>query len=110
MITLSSLDTSQINASQNHCQCGTVDTNRCRTILVDWNLEAASLQTFRPHDQTVSVPIKNLASLLPAIEEHEIVAGHYVLTQCMRNDGIEPIEMLAHIGRLRVNKDPNPGR
>jgi hypothetical protein len=48
--------------------------------------------------------------MLSAIKEDEVVTGHHVLSHGMRDDGMKPIEMLPHVGGLRVNKDSNRGR
>ena len=49
------------------------------------------------------VPIENLATVPTPIKEDEVVAGHYILSHRMRHDGVQAIELLAHIGTGRLH-------
>ncbi len=110
LITFAPLGGLQIDSSENHGQRCPVNLYSDGTVLADGDLETTTFQTLRPHDQAVSVPIKNLAAMLPAIEEDKVVAGHHVLAQGMGHDGVQPIELLSHIGGLGMNKDANGWR
>jgi hypothetical protein len=95
----------QINTAKNHGQCRTIDLNRDHVVASCRGFEPPFFQSFRPHDETVMVPIEDLATVLPPIKEDEIVAGHYILPHRVCYDGMQAIKLLAHIGWLRVNEN-----
>ena len=79
-------------------------------LLAGWYLEASTLQPFCPHDQSVTIPIEDLASMLPAVEEDKVIARHHVLAHGLSHQSVQSVKLLPHVGGTRVDEDADGWR